>query len=227
MLALALDSSTALGSVAIGDGERLLGEHVVTVPASHSESMLPAIHAVLDACDLGVGDLEAIVVGSGPGSFTGLRIGAAIAKGLSFARGVPLFAYPSLAAVFAGSPVGGNACAMFDARGDRVYAATFESTVPLRSLAPPRRVRLGDLLAELAPLDRWTFGGEGAMKHSKVLRKAGARLLSAELSRPEAVGLLCLLRERPAGRVLDVSSWQPEYLLPPAPERPMPSRRRA
>ncbi|MEE9470792.1 MAG: tRNA (adenosine(37)-N6)-threonylcarbamoyltransferase complex dimerization subunit type 1 TsaB [Gemmatimonadota bacterium] len=227
MLALALDSSTARGSVAIGDGERVLGEHVVPVPTSHSESMLPAIHALLDTCGLRVGDVEAIVVGSGPGSFTGLRIGAALAKGLSFARGVPLFAYPSLAAVFAGSPVDGHACAMFDARGDRVYAATFESTAPLRCLAPPRRLRLGDLLAELGPLDSWTFGGEGATKHSNVLRKAGARLLSTELSRPEAVGLLRLLREQPAGRVLDVSSWEPEYLLPPAPERPMPSRRRA
>lgn len=219
MLILAFDTSTDSGSVAIGDRDGVIAESALTVPGAHSESMLPAIRDLLLSADVAIEDLEGVVAGSGPGSFTGLRIGAALAKGLCFARRLPLYAYSSLAAVMAGVPLEGPACAMFDARGGRVFAATYESTIPLRDLAPPRVRTMPELIADLSPLDAWTFGGDGAERHEYLIRAAGGRLLPREISRPRAEALLHLVRERPEGRVEDVLGWQPAYLLPSAAER--------
>ena len=108
---------------------------------------------------------------------------------------------------------------MSDARGGRVYAATFRSTMPLRELSPPRVWKMSELIADLMPLDGWTFGGDGAIRHRDRIEEAGGRLLPEEISRPRAEALLLLARERPEGRVEDVLGWQPEYLLPSAAER--------
>ncbi len=181
--------------------------------------MLPALHDLLQRAGVSLGDLEAIVVGAGPGSFTGLRIGAALAKGLCFAERLPLYAYSSLSAMVAGRSIAGRTCALMDARGERVFVATFESTCPVRELSPPRLLELRALIAELEPLAAWTFGGDGALKHAELLREHGARIRSADISHPRAEGLLWLKSERPRGRVEDVSDWEPEYLLPSAAER--------
>jgi tRNA threonylcarbamoyl adenosine modification protein YeaZ len=219
MLILALDTSTAIGSVAIGDRSGIIAASILPAQGAHSESMLPAIRDLLTRAGVAIGSLEGVAVGSGPGSFTGLRVGAALAKGLCFARGLPLYAYSSLSAVVAGTSVDGSACAMFDARGGRVFAATYESTIPLVDLAAPRVWTVPELIAELQPLDAWTFGGDGAIRHEDLIVAAGGRLLPEDQSRPRAEALLHLARERPEGRVGNVRSWQPAYLLPSAAER--------
>jgi tRNA threonylcarbamoyl adenosine modification protein YeaZ len=208
-----------MGSIALGDADAVIESSTLPVRSAHSERMLPAIDEMLRLAGISVGDLEAIVVGSGPGSFTGLRIGAALAKGLCFAGRLPLYAYSSLSAVVAGLSIGGPACALIDARGERVFAATFESTGPLQELAAPRLLDVRDLIADLEPLNAWTFGGDGAIKHADVLREHGACLLPAELSRPRAEALLWLKSEQVQGRVEDTLGWEPEYLLPSAAER--------
>ncbi|MEJ2319101.1 MAG: tRNA (adenosine(37)-N6)-threonylcarbamoyltransferase complex dimerization subunit type 1 TsaB [Gemmatimonadales bacterium] len=219
MLILALDTSTEIGSVAIGDRNGIIATSTLPVRGAHSESMLPAMRDLLTRADVSIGDLEGVAVGSGPGSFTGLRVGASLAKGLCFGRGLPLFAYSSLSAVVAGRSVEGRACAMFDARGGRVFAATYESTIPLVDRTAPQVWTVPELILDLQPLDDWTFGGDGAMRYEDLIVTAGGRLLPEDESRPHAEALLHLTRERPDGRVKDVRSWQPEYLLPSAAER--------
>lgn len=219
MLILALDTSTEIGSVAIGDQTGVIAASILPAQGAHSESMLPAIREIMAEADVTIGSLEGVGVGSGPGSFTGLRVGAALAKGMCFARGLPLYAYSSLSAVVAGVPVEGRTCAMFDARGGRVFAATYQSTIPLVEIAAPEVWAVPELIAELQPLDAWTFGGDGATRHKDLIDAAGGRFLPEGISRPRAEALLHLIRERPDGRVGDVRSWQPEYLLPPAAER--------
>lgn len=219
MLLLALDTSTEIGSVAIGDGDGVIAASTLPAHGAHSELILPAIRDLLKNAELAVGALEGVAVGSGPGSFTGLRVGAALAKGLCFARDLPLYAYSSLSAVVAGVPIEGCACAMFDARGGRVFAATYESTIPLVEVAAPGVWSVPELIDDLRPLDAWTFGGDGAIRHRETIAAAGGRLMTEEHSRPRAEALLHLVGERPEGQVRDVGRWQPEYLLPPAAER--------
>ena len=219
MLTLALDTSTDIGSVAVGSPGAVVARSTPPMRGAHSESMLREIRDLLEGADVDLRDLEAIAVGSGPGSFTGLRIGAALAKGLCYALRVPLFGYSSLSAVVAGLPIEGRACAMFDARGDRVFAATYASTTPLRELELPRRWGVQELIDHLMPLDGWTFGGDGAMRHADRIREAGGRLLPETLSTPRAEALVHLAHERPEGEVEDAFGWEPAYLLPSAAER--------
>lgn len=103
---LAIDTSTALGSVAVGRGDRLLAEVVVGVSVRHSEALLPAIDFTLRSAGLEPADLGGVVVGGGPGSFTGVRVAGATAKGLVRVLGVPLYAYSGLLALAAGVGAG-------------------------------------------------------------------------------------------------------------------------
>jgi tRNA threonylcarbamoyladenosine biosynthesis protein TsaB len=103
---LAIDTSTELGSIAVGRGDRLLAEIVVGVRVRHSEALLPAIDFALRAAGVETAELGGIVVGAGPGSFTGVRIAAATAKGMVRVLGTPLFAYSGLLALAAGVGAG-------------------------------------------------------------------------------------------------------------------------
>jgi len=95
---LALDSSTRGGSVAVGVDGEVVAERVLEATTGASSLLMPAVDDAVRAAGLGPRDLAAVVVGGGPGAFTGLRIAAATAKALVRALGVPLFAYSGLMA---------------------------------------------------------------------------------------------------------------------------------
>ena len=100
-LVLALDASTAQGSVALIRDGRLVADATVAMRSADEERLLPAVARVLEAAGAGPSELAGIVCGAGPGSFTGLRIAAATAKGMAQALGLPLRAVSSLALVAA------------------------------------------------------------------------------------------------------------------------------
>ena len=91
---LAIETSGARGSVALSIGERLL-ERAIPTPRDQTELILPLVHEVLDAGAVELAGLDAIVFGRGPGSFTGLRVAAAVAQGLALASGRPLIGVSS------------------------------------------------------------------------------------------------------------------------------------
>ncbi len=93
---LVIEASTTVGSVALLREGAVMQSRVVAMGASRDDALFPAIIAVLGAADMVPGDLQAIVCGAGPGSFTSLRIAVALAKGLAHATGCPLFRVPSL-----------------------------------------------------------------------------------------------------------------------------------
>ena len=86
MKILALDSSGLTASVAVIEDENLMGEYTMNYKKTHSQTLLPMIHDMLEMADVSVKELDAIAIASGPGSFTGLRIGAATAKGLTLRK---------------------------------------------------------------------------------------------------------------------------------------------
>jgi tRNA threonylcarbamoyladenosine biosynthesis protein TsaB len=102
---LAIDSSTRSSGVAIYDGVQVLYESSWQSAQFHSVELSPAIDLALQRVGLGTKDLKAIAIAIGPGSYTGLRIGLALAKGLAFARTLPLIAVPSLDVQAAGQPL--------------------------------------------------------------------------------------------------------------------------
>ena len=93
MLSLALETSTRLGSIAVGDGDTLISECALAVRAMHSETVLDEVERMLARARIGVDGIERVIIGAGPGSFTGVRIAASLAKGWCHARSVPLAAY--------------------------------------------------------------------------------------------------------------------------------------
>lgn len=220
MVSLALDTSTPLGSVAVGRDGRVLAESLLRVRATHSETVLPEIDRLLTDCGLAVQDLQALVVGGGPGSFTGVRIAASLAKGMCHARGLDLFSFSSLAAVAAGSGCEEPVCAMFDARRGQVYAAGYRVGEGIEELFAPRAGALDRVLTDLGEPGEWCFTGDGAGAGEEAIRRAGGRILDPDRWVPRAASLLWLASVDPGrGRVADPGSWEPGYVRLPAAQR--------
>jgi len=131
MITVALDASTYAGSVAVLDGSRLVAERDVTMKGGdpQQERLMPAVAAALAQAHVTSRDVRRIVCGSGPGSFTSLRIAASIAKGLAFGLGCPLCAVPSLALIVAAaSPRAGSYLAALDALRGEMYVGLYAVT---------------------------------------------------------------------------------------------------
>lgn len=129
-LTLAIDASTYQGTVAVIAGERVIATSEVAMRGEREERLMPAIAAALGDAGATVRDLDRVVAGAGPGSFTSLRIGAALAKGICTATGIPLAAVPSLALLVAGAEQvmpDGRYLAILDAMRGDMYASLVEA----------------------------------------------------------------------------------------------------
>lgn len=122
-----MDTASRLGSVAIVDGETVVGEISSDAAASFSRQLLGMIETLLARHGLSVENLDAIAVAAGPGSFTGIRIGLATAEGISLATGVPVAGISSLEAAASTARTRGRIAAALDAGGGSVYHAMFEA----------------------------------------------------------------------------------------------------
>lgn len=126
MKILALDSTAQVATVALCEGETLLGEYTVNNGNTHSETLLPMVESLLGFFDLTPAKIDLFAVSAGPGSFTGVRIGAATVKGLAFAMNRPCAGVSTLEAL-AYNLVGCNGliCPVMNARRKQVYTALF------------------------------------------------------------------------------------------------------
>ncbi len=134
MKLLAIDSSGLVASVALLDDDILVGEYVIHNKKTHSQTLLPMIADMLKMAEIDKNELDAIAVSAGPGSFTGLRIGAATAKGLAQGLDIPIVPVSSLEGLAynlqgASDPV----CPIMDARRGQVYSGMYDvgSTLPV------------------------------------------------------------------------------------------------
>lgn len=128
MKILALDSSATVATVALCENDRLLSEYTVNNGNTHSETLLPMIEAVLTSFSLTARDIDLFAASAGPGSFTGVRIGAATLKGLAFGTGKPCVSVSTLEALaFNLSACAGLICPVMNARRSQVYTALFRS----------------------------------------------------------------------------------------------------
>lgn len=182
---LALETSSATGSVALARGSEI-SERTIATPREQTDRLLPLVHELLAEAGLGLRDLDAIVFGRGPGSFTGLRIAAAMAQGLALAAGLPVAAVSSLQALAerAGREhAATRVLTCVDARMGEVYWALYERSgggpAPMRlvgeeRLAPPEAMEAA--LAELAPpLEAWYAAGDGWARYRAQLEPLLAR----------------------------------------------------
>ena len=123
---IAIDTATSYASLALHDGFRVRAEHTWESPRRHTVELLPRLVAALEQLGLGTDHLSGVAVTRGPGSFTGLRVGLAVAKGLALAQGLPLVGVPTLDVVAAAQgrdrrPL----CAVLQAGRRRICVATY------------------------------------------------------------------------------------------------------
>ena len=184
MIILALDSTAVSASVALCDGERLLGEILIENGNTHSENLLPMVEDLLGKFNLTAKDVDLFACTAGPGSFTGVRIGAATIKGLAFGANKPCIGVSTLASLArnlvgfgAGHENGIIVSPVMNARRSQVYNALFriKNGEPER-LTPDRALAISELESELlgygAPI---YLCGDGYN-----ITKEGFRSLSAE-----------------------------------------------
>ena len=222
---LAIETSTQLGSVAVGHGRSVLAEVVLGIRVKQAEALLPAIEYALASAHVQKSDLARIIVGGGPGSFTGLRVAGATAKALARALGIPMFAYSGLAALAASTASDRTVCALFDARRDEVYSACyrFPEFNSIDVIMQPAPRHLNDVMAAIDPRSV-LFVGDGALRHTDVIRAAGGLIAPAHFTVPRAAALLWLADVAPGlGRVENIAEWEPLYLRESGAERSLKS----
>lgn len=129
MYILAIDSATPVAGVALLNDKKLIRETFVNFKKTHSETLMPMVDQILHDCEIEIKDLTAIAITIGPGSFTGLRIGLAAAKGLSMASTKPLVGISTLD-VLAHNLAYTNSlvCPLLDARKQEVYTAFYDAS---------------------------------------------------------------------------------------------------
>jgi tRNA threonylcarbamoyladenosine biosynthesis protein TsaB len=196
-LMLAMDASIYAASVALVRGDTVLREHTVAMRDPRQERLMPAVATTLGGVT--VGELDRIVCGAGPGSFTSLRIAASIAKGLAVAANKPLFAVSSLVLLIAGAPAAppqGRWLALLDAMRGEYFAQLIE-------VAPTGQISEA---GELRVLKEEEIA---ARARSLRARTAGARRELDAL--PHARGVARLGANVSMSAAVDLESWEPDY----------------
>jgi tRNA threonylcarbamoyladenosine biosynthesis protein TsaB len=161
-LILAIDSSAITASAALTDGDKVLKSEFVNAGLTHSETLLPMIKRVLQGADISA--LDGIAITAGPGSFTGVRIGVATAKGIAFKNDIPCISVSTLEAI-AHNFTNENCivCAVMDARRMQFYNALFEiKNGRCIRLCNDRAIAIEDLREELKGYDKVVIAGDGA-----------------------------------------------------------------
>lgn len=209
---LALDTTQNSGSIALATGERLLYSAFFDIRITHSETLMPAIDHALQFCGAKPADLKAIYVCRGPGSFTGLRIGLATAKGIAFGLSIPLYAYSSLElAALSASGLGRNILVAIDAKMKEIYYAAYSQN--LEELISPQVAKPEDL-GKLEQ-DDYILCGSAAAQLEPFLKAAGQRyiILSPVQQYIGAAGLFYLAEKLPDKHTAqDLAELEPLYI---------------
>lgn len=157
MLILALDTALETCSAALVRGGRVLAARSEPMARGHQERIAPLVDELAREASIAFLEVDRIGVTCGPGSFTGLRVGLAFAKGLGFALGRPVVGIGTLQALAAGTE--GEAAAVIDARRGQVYVQAFRDGEPL---VPPEALSIEEAAARLAPFRPARLIGPGA-----------------------------------------------------------------
>ncbi len=241
MKVLALDSSGLVASVAVVCDDRLLGEYTINYKKTHSQTLLPMLQQVADMIELDLQTVDAIAVAAGPGSFTGLRIGSATAKGMGLALGKPIIPVPTVDAL-AWNLWGSThlICPLMDARRGQVYTGVYEFVKSdadtkdgwiFRKVLPACAIGIDELIGRINELNRPViFLGDGVpvyrdrMEERIDVAHSYAPPMSA-LQRAASVGTLGILLYK-EGHYEDAASHRPDYLRPSQAEREFEGKQR-
>ena len=218
MITLALDSTAKAAAVAILKGRELVAKDMHDDGNTHSSTLLPMVERLLSESSLSIDDIDLFAASSGPGSFTGVRIGAATIKGLAFGKDKPCAPVSSLQALaYNMRDEDCIVCALMDARRGQFYTATFEVKGGRVERLTPDEAKSGEDIAKaLSVYDRVYLVGDGAEVSLKYMgENAAVAPRERLLADGESVALCALDSDV---RVSD-AEFAPTYLRLPQAER--------
>ena len=218
MKILAFETSAKAASVALTEDGKLLGESYQNTGLTHSQTLMVMAQDLLDTCGLTPQQVEGVAVAAGPGSFTGVRIGVAAAKGFAWGAQLPCWGVSTLEAMALSLGVhAGYVLPVMDARREQVYNALFHAKDgQLTRLCPDRAISLQDLATEINNFQEPIFlVGDGSILCYNTLKAAVSGLVLPPEHRlhQRAVGVaLAAERMRAAGEEGNPASLTPNYL---------------
>ena len=174
MKILGIDSSGLVASAAIADEKNIIAEFTVNNKQTHSQTLLPMIEKVVDMSGIELEQLDAIAIAAGPGSFTGLRIGSATAKGIGLALKKPVVSVPTLEGLaYRVSVFDGIICPIMDARRNQVYTGIYKMDKGnLVCLSEQKAVDIHEIMEELEKYDeKVIFLGDGVEVQRETIEK--------------------------------------------------------
>ena len=236
MKILAIDSSGLIASAALATEDAVLAEYTTNYKKTHSQTLLPMIDEIVKMTETELSELDAIAVTAGPGSFTGLRIGSATAKGLGQALNKPLIAVPTTEALawnFCGSEA--VICPLMDARRSQVYTGLYrwnKETGAMDCLFAQEAVAVDDIIGEVNRLGQPViFLGDGADAYKTVLAEKTAVEFSfapVHMSKQRAASLAaCAFVYAKEGKTQTAAEFVPTYLRKSQAEREREEKERA
>ena len=218
MLLLAFETSAKAASAALFDGEILLGEQYQNTGLTHSQTLMVMAQDLLKVCGKSAADVTHLAVAAGPGSFTGIRIGVAAAKGFGWGAELPVYGVSTLESMALGLGVmDGHICCCMDARRNQVYNAIFLADGgSLTRMCEDRAIALADLKVELEHIDGPVYMvGDGAALAYKTLSGEIPELIlpPEHCQHQRASGVaLAALDAIARGETGDGAALQPNYL---------------
>lgn len=230
MKIVGIESASLVASVAIAEDDRLIAEYTLNYKKTHSQTLLPMLAQIGEMVELDWDTVDAIAVSGGPGSFTGLRIGSATAKGLGLARNKPLIHIPTLDAMaysFFGTAK--LICPILDAKRGQVYAGLYHFAEEFEVVKPSCAVDLKELLGEINEREESViFLGDG-VPAGEIVIEENCRVpyvfAPAHLNRQRAAAVAALgFRYLAAGQTETAAEHVPDYLRVSQAEREMKER---
>lgn len=223
---LAFDSSAKTASVAVTQDKKILCESIVNSGFTHSQTLAVLIDSCIKQANLTVGDIDLIAVNKGPGSFTGVRIGVALAKGLAFAKNIPVCGVSTLESLAYGfDDENCYILASLDARRDQTYSALFEAkNGKIKRLSPDCACAVNEIPYEKFSVKskKIYFAGDGAQKcYDYILKNAAdgksdlpgtSRIIIPTGERKNPLGRGTAFAALNDGNFISAESLVPEYL---------------
>jgi tRNA threonylcarbamoyladenosine biosynthesis protein TsaB len=209
---LGIETSTKICAVAISNGDKLLALEEEGGDYSHSEKLTIFIQKVLKSANLVLKDVDVIAVSKGPGSYTGLRIGVSVAKGLCYALDKPLIAVDTLQAMARNPSLSGDLfCPMIDARRMEVYTALYDRKNEMVEPITAKIIDENSFSATLAA-HKVVFFGDGSAKCKELLASNSNAIFSQEgLPSAQYINQIALEKYK-RQEFEDVAYFEPYYL---------------
>jgi tRNA threonylcarbamoyladenosine biosynthesis protein TsaB len=221
MKILAIETTGGPSSAAVLDGNKIIGEFTLNNKVNHSETIMPIVESLMKMLDMALSSMDYIACSSGPGSFTGLRIGAATAKALAHGAKRPLVMVPTLDALaYNVLEKESLIIPIMDARRGQVYTAIYENNGKIIRKSDYMNIEFTELLSKIDKGGKAVFLGDGIVNYEDLIKERGYAIapLNMNMQRAGSVALAAseLIKE---DKFSDYRDFELMYLRKPQAER--------